>query len=557
MRLNIYTELSDFAPNRTSVGVVLGGLAGIFYTLLIPMVMEAISLQAGSSDGIRVKTTILNFEVSQPKLATAFFLLCVLIFFFRFTSRLILACVSIELTAKIRKQLSQMILSAPTINLENIGPSKLVAVLTHDVGQIVNGAQMLPAFLTNLVNLVGCLGFLIYLNFSLFRMVMIAIIFGIITYQIPVRYGEKLLDRARKKYDTMYEVIRGIIYGAKDLKLDRIKRSNYLSEVLDVTQKELVSIEKKMTATYLGASIYGDMLGFAVIGVVSFIASNYYSISSEELVGIIMALLYISGPIAFILGVIPQLANARTSVNNVHKLFGEFKEESEGFTINNPNWQSIKMSEVTFEYQTTNHKDGFRAGPFNLEVRKGEITFIVGGNGSGKSTLGKLLALHYLPNSGVLSWGATAVTVENIGNMRQQIGAIFSDYYLFDRILRSTSKSSEKIIEHLELLNLNNKVEISNGVFSTLDLSDGQRRRLALLVTLIDDKEIYIFDEWAADQDPMFKDIFYRKILPDLKARGKLVLVISHDDRFFDVADQLIFMADGKIEMIKNQNPKI
>jgi len=58
---------------------------------------------------------------------------------------------------------------------------------------------------------------------------------------------------------------------------------------------------------------------------------------------------------------------------------------------------------------------------------------------------------------------------------------------------------------------------------------------------------VYLFDEWAADQDPVFKKVFYTQLLPELKARGKAVLVISHDERYFGAADRVIRLDYGKL----------
>src|ERR1044072_6888550 len=106
----------------------------------------------------------------------------------------------------------------------------------------------------------------------------------------------------------------------------------------------------------------------------------------------------------------------------------------------------------------------------------------------------------------------------------------------------------EKLVNrYLSELEIERKVKVENGRFSTLALSDGQKKHLALLVTFLEDRDIYIFDEWAADQDPMFKQVFYHHILPELKARNKVVIVISHDGRFFNVADTLMIMEEGKL----------
>jgi len=109
----------------------------------------------------------------------------------------------------------------------------------------------------------------------------------------------------------------------------------------------------------------------------------------------------------------------------------------------------------------------------------------------------------------------------------------------------SGDKVDERAKEYLMSLGLDLKVSIVNGKFSTINLSQGQRKRLALLVAYLEDRQIYLFDEWAADQDPRFKEIFYRTLLPDLKEKGKTIILVSHDDRFYDVGDRIITLDSG------------
>ena len=96
------------------------------------------------------------------------------------------------------------------------------------------------------------------------------------------------------------------------------------------------------------------------------------------------------------------------------------------------------------------------------------------------------------------------------------------------------------------MLQLDHKVRIEDGAFSTIHLSQGQRKRLALLTSYLEDRPIYVFDEWSADQEPMFREIFYRHLLPGLRAKLKTVVVITHDDRYFDAADRIIELDYGR-----------
>ena len=229
-----------------------------------------------------------------------------------------------------------------------------------------------------------------------------------------------------------------------------------------------------------------------------------------------------------------------------------------------PEWKVITFNAVCYEHlDSDSDSKKFVVGPIDAHIKSGEITFIVGGNGSGKSTFSKTISLHYPVTSGEIRFDEIRVTPANINSYRQQIACIYSDYYLFQYLHSDFSCDAEMISlvdSYLSVLELKDKVNFKDGQFSTLRLSDGQRRRLALLVAFLDDKALYIFDEWAADQDPYFKEIFYFDILPKLKAQGKTIVAISHDDRYFHVADQLLVMENGKLidgyGVFKRKSPK-
>jgi putative ATP-binding cassette transporter len=187
-------------------------------------------------------------------------------------------------------------------------------------------------------------------------------------------------------------------------------------------------------------------------------------------------------------------------------------------------------------------------GPIDLTFRPGELVFLVGGNGSGKSTLAKIITGLYVPEAGEIRLDGKLVTNQNRDNYRQLFSAVFADFYLFDDLLGLNGPAIDtRAREYLKELHLNHKIKIQNGILSTTEVSQGQRKRLALLTAYLEDRPFYLFDEWASDQDPHFKRVFYTQILPELRARGKTVLVISHDEKYFGVADRLIKLDYGKL----------
>lgn len=210
-------------------------------------------------------------------------------------------------------------------------------------------------------------------------------------------------------------------------------------------------------------------------------------------------------------------------------------------------FQTIEFKSVYFHYPAKDPSSAFSVGPIDLVLQKGESLFLIGGNGSGKSTLLKLLTGLYFPVSGEVCVDGRRIDYQDYPAYRELFSAIFDDFFLFDRIYGVDEVPAERIQSLLKLMQLENKVRFENGAFSDINLSTGQRKRLAMIVSLLDDKPICVYDEWAADQDPEFRKYFYGQLLEDLKAQGKTIIAVSHDDRYFHVADRVIKMDYGKM----------
>jgi putative ATP-binding cassette transporter len=209
----------------------------------------------------------------------------------------------------------------------------------------------------------------------------------------------------------------------------------------------------------------------------------------------------------------------------------------------------LELVDIKHTYHREKEDDSFTLGPIRMSFQPGEIVYLVGGNGSGKSSLAKVITGLYTPASGTIRLNGRPINETNRDDYRQLFSAVFADFYLFDNLLGAPNLDLDaQAREYLGLLHLEHKVKVKDGVLSTTQLSSGQRKRLALLSAYLEDRPFYLFDEWASDQDPLFKDIFYTQLLPDLKARNKTVLVITHDDRYFHLADRIIKLDYGKIE---------
>ncbi len=545
--MKLFNILIDEAPLKVVLSLLLGILTGIGYALLIPLVMSSLETSADFPALNKGNVWFFSFEVSHFRFAALFFLSCIVIIVARTYSQLLLSWVAIDATSQLRRKYYDTILRAPLEKLEKVGSPRLIASITTDVKTVIQGAQHLPDLLISAVTALGMLLFLMYLNTNLFWFVCKAIVFAVITFQIPLLLGSRFFRHARYKIDVLHEGIRGNIQGVKELKLCAEKRHDYMSEVLMRSEDDVGRANKRGLTILRSAMNYGDMISFFVIGFTAFIFVNRHSVSAEELTGAIMVLLYISAPISVVLSAIPNLVSANVSLKAVDKLFSEMPHEEIAQTVHElAPWQTLHLRHVSYRYEVDGERAGFAVGPFSFDIHRGETTFIVGGNGSGKSTVGKIITAHYFPEAGTVSLGQQVIDREWITTYRNQLSLISSDFYLFDRLFGAAKHADEATIQkYLEWMQLDHKLTLTNGRISTLSLSDGQRKRLALVVALLEDKSIYLFDEWAADQDPEFKKAFYHDVLPYLKSRNKAVVVISHDDRYFDVADRIYVMESG------------
>lgn len=551
--MKYFSLITTKAPNRVFLSIVLGVIAGLLYAAIIPIVLTSIGDSHTANSSLNDVTEYLGVEVINPKIGLLFFAICIAILLTRSLSEIMLAHVAITLAKDVREKYYERITSAPIESLEKVGSSRLIASINIDIPQLVDGARIFPGLLVNCATLFGMLFFLFYLDANILQLVIIAIVVGAICYRVPMLLGETLFRKVRDARDSLQSSIDGLIMGSKELKSDKLKSDKYVFQVLHPLERNIEDKEKKAQTIIRATMNFGDMLSFLVIGIVVFVATNYYAIPAQELVAVVMVLLYIAGPVGFILNAIPDLVVASVSNRKFNQLMAEIPDEGFNKTIIDLKpFTAIHFRQVSYQYQAQTGERGFCVGPIDLTVSRGQVTFIVGSNGSGKSTFSKVMTLHYTPTSGEIWFGDNQVLPENANSCRRQICAIYTDFYLFERLLLPVSEEIlQKARKYLSALQLESKVSISDGKFSTLLLSDGQRKRLALLVAFLEDKAVYLFDEWAADQDPVFRKVFYRELLPELKRQNKVVIVISHDDQYFEQADQLVYMEQGVLDKVE------
>jgi putative ATP-binding cassette transporter len=459
----------------------------------------------------------------------------------------------------LRMQLSRRILALPLRQQEEIGPHRLTVALTDDVNSITNAIIFIPILCINIAVVVGCLVYLGLLSWTVLLAVLGSIIVGIISYQLPVVKAMRSFRLAREAEDKLFGHFRAMVEGFKELKINRARRGAFLSEELQSTATSFRQHNVTGMAIYAMASSWGQLLVFIVIGLLLYVLPTVGSVSALALTGYTLTILYMMTPLQVIMNTLPNIGRANVALNKVEELGLALAAHSDpdGGTPDDatPPEQThafierLELKGVTHSYYVDGEEHNFTLGPLDLNFQGGEVIFLIGGNGSGKTSLAKLLLGLYTPEAGEIRLNGQPVTDQNREDYRQNFSVVFADFYLFENLLGLKSSEMEtKTREFLARMQLDHKVQVKGDALSTTKLSQGQRKRLALLTAYLEDRPVYLFDEWAADQDPGFKEMFYLQLLPELKAKGKTVFVISHDDHYYFTADRLIKLDYGQVE---------
>jgi putative pyoverdin transport system ATP-binding/permease protein len=472
-----------------------------------------------------------------------------------FASQALLASFSQGAVAELRRDLLRKILSVPLRELEEIGTARILVALTDDVFNITQALLAIPLVTVNLAILLGGAAYLGWLSWEILAAVFGLIVIGGIGYRMVVASAFRCLNAAREEEDKLFGYFRALTEGIKELKLHRSRRGAFFSENIQTTTEVYQRHNVAAEIRFVGAQSWSHLLYFALIGLILFLVPTLASFSKQTLTGYVITTLYLMGPLSGVLTSFSLFGRANVALQKVEKLGVSLAEHSSEIcgierAESGRSFEKLELRNVIHSYHREQEDSSFILGPINLTFRPGELVFLVGGNGSGKSTLAKIITGLYVPETGDIRLDGVPVTNANRDDYRQLFSAVFADFYLFENLLGldGAGNLDEQARRYLQQLHLNNKIKINNGILSTTNVSQGQRKRLALLTAYLEDRPFYLFDEWAADQDPYFKKIFYTQLLPELKSRGKTALVITHDDHYFDLADRLIKLDYGKLE---------
>jgi len=454
-----------------------------------------------------------------------------------------------NLVHEIRIKLIDKIFCTSYQQFEKIDRGRVYTALNDDVDAIGESANMVVMLITSSFTAAGAFIYLATIAFWAALLTVGLIVLITITYYLVSKSTQRYFDEARDTRNVFMRLVNGIIDGFKEISLHRNKKMEYKKDVA-LSSSEYRDRMSTANIRFANAFMVGESLLVVLLGIVVLALPQLFpGIPHYILMSFVIVLLYLIGPVNAILSAGPSIMRLRTAWQRIKQFLPEIPANLDlGATQEAPDpvVNSIRAEGVRFRYKNDSDAEAFEVGPVNLEVSRGEILFIIGGNGSGKTTLAKLLTGLYEPDEGEVSINGKPVKGSQLS---EHFSTVFSPYFLFEKLYNvDVSGRSEDISKYLKMLRLNEKVTITESKYSTIDLSGGQRKRLALLQCYLEDSPIYLFDEWAADQDPEYRNFFYRTLLPEMKMAGKIVIAITHDDNYFDVADKVLKMKQGKVD---------
>jgi putative ATP-binding cassette transporter len=521
-----------------------------------PLLLSVVAGIAAGASGAAVLAVVNDrlghLDQTGSQAAWIFLALAITAVATKVTSKLLLVWASTRVVRDMRVELSQKILNAPLRIVEKNGRGALLTALTTDVHQIAAALIEFPEQCANAAIAVVCFGYLFWLSWWLALVYVGIFAMGIVDYRLVARRAQPSIVEARSLWDLLISHYNDLIDGNKELKMHRARRGEFMSRSLTPTATNMMNQSWRWNWILALANGHTQVIFFALLGVALFVAPHMSFLAPQVLSGFVLMSLFMGGSISSLVGAIPNFKLAEVSLKKITEL-GLALGEANGRDVSDEadsmrsSFARVELRGLIYSYEGE-EGEAFRLGPVDIRIDAGEMIFVIGGNGSGKSSFARILTGLYPHDSGDLLLDGELVGDKNRDTYRQRFSAVLSDYHLFKMIYGMTGREwMDGASTLVDRLGLAKKVKVKDGELSTIDLSQGQRKRLALLTAFLEDREIYLFDEWAADQDPSFKRVFYHEILPTLKAAGKTVVVISHDDQYFEGADRIVRFEEGRI----------
>lgn len=453
-----------------------------------------------------------------------------------------------ELVFRMRTEGVNRVARASLSDVERISDGRILAMLHHDTQAIGGSVSTLVSGARALVTAVFALFYLAYLSPVIVSLALVAIGIGVTSYVYQERRIRSLVEASRQSMADFHDTMHDAMYGSKEMRFHAAGEAAILRQVGRLGTRGRTLTARAEFLNFTSNSI-SQLALLGLLGLIAFLPPQVLNAAGVPVFQALTVMLYLVGAVEVLVGSATPITRGRVASFNYDRVMAQLPpEERHGARALDGAAFTLSATDLRFEHFDAENQHAFSLGPINLDFSAPELVFITGGNGSGKTTLLKCLSGLYVPSDGEILINSEPVRQENIERLRGNVASVFHDYHLFARLYGVSMRENRDRIEALlEELDLSHKVALAARGFRSTRLSTGQRKRLGLLVAMLLDRPILILDEFGAEQDPEFRDRFYRKILPRLRDEGRLILAVTHDDRYFEACDRRIHLDFGQV----------
>lgn len=445
--------------------------------------------------------------------------------------------------------------------IEQIGASEIRDRITTNVMAIANAGSQVGSILQSLSIFFFAILYLAWLSLPTLC-ILVGLQLGVLyIYRsrrtlVNLYLGEQAQTRI-KFLDRLMDLLK----GAKEVRLNSSRCRDILAD-FEATSLNLGQVSAKTNRAFEDNLLVVTVNLYVLLAAVVYLLPGFFDLPPDKLTKLVASILFVWGSaqtglvgyLAYVEANQALVAIATLEEKLDHGASPQLAAEDESSV-----WPGssglIEARQLEYEYPVAPGETAFHIGPIDLRIEPGELVFVVGGNGAGKSTFLKVLTGLYPLTRGSLRVGSVTVRPDNLAAYRELISAIFADFHLFSKLYGLLDVEPQAVQGLLKQMEIAHKTAFADGRFTTRSLSTGQKKRLAMIVALLEDRPIFVLDEWAADQDPEFRRYFYENLLPSLKQRGKTIIAVSHDDRYYHCADRVVFLEYGVIRSIQKLKP--
>lgn len=481
----------------------------------------------------------------------AYFIVTIGVYIYTQRQILFLAIVEVEhLLNDIRVRVADRIRRSELESLDHVGRAEIFGIVSRETQNISQAATTLVTALQSLMMVFFSIAYIAILSKVAFFITIGMIWIGLVLHFRRSTELRRFLQDAQRKENEFLSVLTHLLDGFKESRMSQARSTDLYDHICGISTS-VEKVKAKAGTQFSAHYVLTQAMLYGLLASIVFLLPRLSPDHFDMVPKLTAAILFVIGPLSAIVGAVPLYSTANVAATNIFALEETLAQAVADDLVGRPEattpaeFRRLELRQVTFQYADRGQGSTFRLGPVNLHVDKGEVVFLVGGNGSGKSTLLKTLTGLYHAQSGSITLDDTRVVPETATWYRSHFSPIFSDYHLFDRLYGLGHVPAERVNELLALMQIADKTTFEAGRFTTLELSSGQRKRLALIVALLEDRPILVLDEWAADQDPHFRKYFYETMIPELKKQGKTIIAATHDDRYFGAADRVIKLEYG------------